>query len=91
MRLHISISEFSDSAKVALRAMAVALKMPDLDTVTSAAQWAWFWFQLRELPDDPYRFPRGKWATLQSIEAKLIEAAQFTTGAVGITQEVKKG
>ena len=38
--------------------------------------WAWIYFQLKEMPDMPDYFPRGKWATIQHIEGLLTEASQ---------------
>ncbi len=37
--------------------------------------WAWVWFQLRVSKDKPEWFPKGKWATIQTIEAVLNEEA----------------
>jgi hypothetical protein len=42
------------------------------------AGWAWVWFLLREAEDRPEWFPKGKSATLQIIEGKLIEEAKAT-------------
>lgn len=42
----------------------------------SPEMWAFLWFQLREAEDKPEWFPSGKWATLQRIEALLIEIAK---------------
>lgn len=36
---------------------------------------AWLVQVCRHLPDDPERFPHGKWATIQRIEGQLTELA----------------
>ncbi len=38
---------------------------------------AWLFFVLREMPDSDVRFPHGKWATIQHIEAQLVELAKL--------------
>ena len=37
---------------------------------------AWIALVLRSVPDSPQTFPRGKWATIQSIERQLWQAAR---------------
>lgn len=37
---------------------------------------AWAVLILRELEDRPAWFPKGKWATIQAIEAQLVEQAK---------------
>lgn len=45
---------------------------------SGSAEWAWWWFRLREMEDRLEWFPKGKWATLQRIEQILAdEAKQF--------------
>jgi hypothetical protein len=39
-------------------------------------QMAWLVLVLRHLPDSEATFPHGKWATIQSIEAQLDDAAR---------------
>lgn len=45
---------------------------------------AWLWFVLHHVPDDERWFPRGKWATMQHMEAQLTrasyDAAMVATG-----------
>lgn len=37
---------------------------------------AWLVVLLKEMPDDPNVFVHGKWATIQRIETKLLEAVK---------------
>ena len=42
---------------------------------SSPELWSWMYFQLRVGQDRPEWFPRGKWATIQAIEAYLSKEA----------------
>jgi hypothetical protein len=77
MRDSISLeTDFKDGTRAGLRTWAVRYDMTAVIESGSLEGWAWVYFRLREEPDDPYRFPHGKWATLQHLESMLIEAAQ---------------
>lgn len=39
-------------------------------------EWAWVVFQLKVAEDRPEWFPKGRWATIQRIEAFLLEEAR---------------
>lgn len=45
---------------------------------------AWLVLVLKEVADHPRVFPHGKWATIQSIEAQLAEAAKRVAGQVTV-------
>jgi hypothetical protein len=81
-RDYISMADFTDATRAALRALAAGLGIDDLDSMTAIEQWAWFWFRLRGVRDTPERFPAGKWATIQHLESLLIEAARSTLGGL---------
>jgi hypothetical protein len=44
---------------------------------------AWLLFVCRELEDTETRFPHGKWATIQHIEARLTAAAKVQAREIG--------
>ncbi len=54
-------------------------------------QMAWLWFVAQEIEDNEDTFPRGKWATLQHIEAQLRATAKETArAALAALEEVGK-
>lgn len=48
----------------------------DIYTVNEPEIMAAMYFILKNAPDDPRLFPHGKWATIQNIEAQLVEWAK---------------
>jgi hypothetical protein len=50
----------------------------DFFTVEQPDRMAWVVLVLKRLPDMSERFPRGKWATIQSIEQQLNSCADVT-------------
>lgn len=42
---------------------------------SSPEHWAWICFELKAAQDKPGWFPKGKWATIQVIEAFLTDEA----------------
>ena len=52
------------------------LGLGDFQIVETVERMAWVVRVLRHVDDDPKVFPHGKWATIQSIEAQVDEAAQ---------------
>lgn len=55
-----------------------SLDMYDVQRVNSPEWMAWFVKLLKYVPDDEKVFPRGKWATIQSIEQQLEDCARET-------------
>jgi hypothetical protein len=47
----------------------------DFNRIELPERMAWVVLVLKVLPDRPEWFPRGKWATIQSIEGQLAEWA----------------
>ena len=37
---------------------------------------SWLFFRLREMPDSPELFPKGKWASIQFLEGLIVEQAK---------------
>jgi hypothetical protein len=61
------------------------------DAIASVPEnWAWIWFQLREARDYPRWFPKGKWATIQAIEAKLMDEAREMYSGVNLCRVVPR-
>jgi len=48
----------------------------DVYTCESPERMAWIVLLLRKMEDKEIWFPRGKWATIQSIEAQLNKATE---------------
>ena len=48
----------------------------DFNGVESLERMAWMVLVLKKTPDIEAIFPRGKWATIQSIEGQLDDAAE---------------
>ena len=46
-------------------------------------QAAWLWFRLRKHDDTDEMFPRGKWASIQYLEALIDEQAEVAEIADG--------
>lgn len=67
--------ELSDVVSDAIDALGI---VDHVGAVNSAEKMAWVFFCLRVTPDTAAVFPRGKWATLQHIEAQLDCAAKLT-------------
>jgi len=66
----------SDEAQTGLRRWALEVLDDEfaLDEL-SMERWAWVCVVLRVSPDHPRWFPKGKFATIQHIEAQLLEIA----------------
>ena len=62
------------SGKVA-KALSMALDQ-DFNRIEQPERMAWILLILKKLPDKESIFPHGKWATIQSIEGQLDEAAR---------------
>lgn len=56
------------------------LGVGDVGVVETAERMAWVVFVARHAADDEVVFPRGKWATIQHIEAQLDEHAKRIAG-----------
>lgn len=56
--------------------------MGDFNKVESPERIAWLVYVLRGLTDRPEWFPRGKWATIQFLEAQLLECAEARAKAL---------
>jgi hypothetical protein len=74
MRDGISLREFSRDTQDGLKALCLRYELWELDTQLPE-WWAALAFILRQAPDDPEFFPKGKWATIQQIERRLDEWA----------------
>jgi hypothetical protein len=55
----------------------------DVNTFESLERMAWIVLVLKQLDDTDEWFPRGKWATIQSIECQLDMAAREVAHDVG--------
>lgn len=56
----------------------------DFNRVETPERMAWVFFLLRYIKDSDERFPMGKWATIQSIEAQLEKAASDAVEEMGV-------
>jgi hypothetical protein len=73
----MKLDHFSPQAQEGLRRWAEDVLLDELALDgTSTEHWAWILLLLKESQDQPDWFPKGKWATLQHLEAKLIEEAR---------------
>jgi len=72
----VSLKEFLPATRDGLQLVAKNYALPDLEYLNEPGDWASFFFVLREVPDNEAFFPSGKWATIQSLESKLIEWAK---------------
>jgi hypothetical protein len=80
----VTLDHFSEEAQQGLRLWSVAVYGDELmlDGIGGAtAAWAWIAFLLRESPDRPEWFPKGKWATIQFLETELIQEARQEVNA----------
>jgi hypothetical protein len=64
------------------------LGLGDFYRVNDPERMAWVARVLRQLPDDPRIFPRGKWPTIQSIEGQ-VDASALSRAAEAIAKLVK--
>jgi hypothetical protein len=84
----VRIDYFSIEAQEGLRRWAENVLLDELALDGIATEhWAWILFLLKETVDDPDWFPKGKWATLQHLETKLLAEARDEVRSLGI----KKG
>lgn len=79
------LSKLSYVARAAIKDYCSAHNLSELceGSTHDAQSCAWLYFLLRQAPDYAEWFPRGKWATLQVLEASIdeqakVEAAQLT-------------
>jgi hypothetical protein len=74
----IALREFSYEARRGLENISQSydLYFPDLENQYGPNTWAGLFFILREVPDTPDFFPKGKWATIQYLEGMLIQWAK---------------
>ena len=80
----MKIDHFSVEARAGLRRWACEALDDELafDGIASLPEhWAWMWFLLREAEDRPEWFPKGKFATLQFLEQRLVEEARAEAAA----------
>ena len=84
----MKLEMFSEPAQAGLRVWAEQNNLLFPDHAGAPEFWAWMYFELRESEDRPEWFPRGKWATLQFLEAKLSEAARTVVLSRGCAENV---
>lgn len=72
----MKIDHFSPATQEGLRLWAKQALDDELALDGTAAEhWAWVYFQLQVSPDRREWFPKGKWATLELIEERLLKEA----------------
>ncbi len=77
----MKIDHFSIATQEGLRLWAKEVLHDELALDgTSSEHWAWVAFLLRGSHDRPEWFPKGKWATIQVLESKLMEEAVLEIG-----------
>ena len=69
----ISRSEFSQETQRGLELLCEDWKITPFSEVFFPDRWCQLVILLKAAPDNPRHFPKGKWATIQAIEAKLSE------------------
>jgi hypothetical protein len=71
------LDDFSQEAQEGLRAWAKDVLLDEMALEgTSSEYWAWVLLLLKATEDQPDWFPKGKWATLQVLETKLLDEAR---------------
>jgi hypothetical protein len=75
----IYLDRFSPETRYALSAY-FAAHSDFSGSLITPEKAAWLWFKLRQEPDSAELFPKGKWATLQVLEAMLDAAAKEASG-----------
>lgn len=72
----MKIDHFSTGTQEGLRLWAKEALNDELALDGTATEhWAWICYLLKASPDRPGWFPKGKWATIQFLEEKLMKEA----------------